>query len=149
MTPGDAILILLRIAHASASLVWLGGGVYFAIGILPLLRSGESLQRSVAFSAQQRFGPWSKDATIVLLGTGMVLMFDRLSSGIGGLTYAVVLGIKVASGAFAFLLLGQRWRQRFATRPRRLSTTSLVLTLGWVAFLLGVGLATYYGRGIA
>ena len=149
MSPGDLLLLLLRLAHASASLIWLGGGVYFTIGILPLLRSGESFQRSAAISAQRHFGDWSKDATLVLLGTGMVLMFDRLSSDVGGLTYAAILGIKVASGICAFLLLGERWRQRVRTGRFRLSTTHLVLILGWTAFLLGVGLATYYGRGLA
>lgn len=149
MSSWKTLTLALRILHASASVVWLGGGVYFAIGVLPLLQSGESLQRSIALSAQRRFGEWSKDAAVILVATGMILMFDRLASGVGGLTYAALLGTKVVCGVLALVMVTERWRRRYRPRRFRLGTTSLVLILGWIAFLLGIGLATYYGRGIA
>lgn len=149
MTINDILLLVLRVAHASAAVVWVGGGVYFTVGILPILRSGEPIHRSVALAAQRGFADWSRDATIVLLATGMILMFDRLSSGVGGLTYAAILGVKVVSAVLAFVAVAGRWHRRMHYQRVGLSTTQIVMILGWTAFLLGVGLAAVYGRGFA
>jgi uncharacterized membrane protein len=85
-----------------------------------------------------------------MLATGVVLGFDRLSSGAGGLLYAVLLGLKVAAAVVAFWLAGLRpARRAYRRRGRRRSMPEIIVALGSLAFVLGVVLASVWGRGLA
>jgi uncharacterized membrane protein len=139
------MLVALRVAHSVAAVVWLGGGVYFVLALRPALQEADSAGQAVVSAAQRAYGEWSKIATIVLLGTGVVLTFERLSDGTGGLTYVALLAAKVVAGVWAFVLVRARIRPR--RRRNQRSSSELILTLGFVAFTLGVILATLYGRG--
>lgn len=144
MTSSDWMLVALRVAHSVAAVVWLGGGVYFVLALRPALQEADSAGRAVVAAAQRAFGKWARIATIVLLGTGVVLTFERLSEGAGGLTYVVFLAAKVIAGVWAFVLVRARVRPR--RRRNQRSSSELILTLGFVAFTLGIVLATVYGR---
>lgn len=133
----SAALITLRVAHALAALVWLGGGVYYVLAIVPARRNGFDSDDAFVARAQQLFGEWAQPATIILVATGVVLMFDRLSSGTGGLTYAVLLAIKVAAAVGAFVLVAGR-------RRVRRSRVELIVTLGLAAYALGVLLSSVW-----
>ena len=145
MTPSDWMLVVLRIAHSLAAVVWLGGGVYFLVALRPAVREADTAGRAIAAAAQQAFGEWGQIATIVLLGSGTVLIFERLSSNQGGWIYVALLVVKIVAALWAFLLVRARVRPR---RRRNWSSSSeLILTLGFVAFTVGVLLASLWGRG--
>jgi uncharacterized membrane protein len=141
----DWLLLALRLAHALAAAVWLGGGVYFLLILRPALRERGDEARSLVGDAQRAFGEWSQVATLTMIATGAVLTFDRLSSGRGGLTYAALLAAKIVAALAAFWLIGLRTTRR--RRTARRSAPELVLTLGLVAFVLGVALSSVYGPG--
>jgi uncharacterized membrane protein len=150
VSAGDWFLLGLRLAHGLAAMLWLGGGVYFLLALRPALRAGEDGARALVTAAQRAFGEWAQAATVVMLASGAVLSFDRLSSGRGGLTYALVLAVKVASAIVAFWLVGIRPRRRATGQARAArSRPELVAALGLLAFVLGVALSTVYGRGPA
>lgn len=145
MTPSDWMLVVLRVAHSLAAVVWLGGGVYFFVALRPAAREADSAGRAIISAAQQAFGEWSQIATVVLLGSGTILVFERLSTNQGGWTYVVLLVLKIVAALWAFLLVRARVRPR---RKRNWSSSSeLILTLGFVAFTVGVLLASLWGRG--
>lgn len=139
------MLVALRVAHSLAAVVWLGGGVYFVLALRPALQEADSAGQALVAAAQRAYGEWAQVATIVLLGSGVVLTFERLSDGTGGLTYAGLLGAKIVAGLWAFVLVRARVRPR--RRRNQRSSSELILTLGFVAFSLGIVLATLYGRG--
>lgn len=142
------MLVALRLAHSIAAVVWLGGGVYFVIALRPAAREADSAGQSIVAAAQQAFGEWAQIATIVMLGTGAVLVFERLSAGQGGWVYALLLAVKVLAALWAFLLIRGRVRARSGRRRRnQRSRSELILMMGFIAFSLGVLLATLYGRG--
>ncbi len=145
MTPSDWMLVGLRVAHSVAAVVWLSGGVYFVLALRPALQEADSAGQAVVAAAQRAYGEWAGFATIVLLGSGAVLTFERLSDGRGGVTYAALLGAKILAALWAFALVRSRVRSR--RRRNRRSSSELILTLGCVAFTLGIVLATLYGRG--
>ncbi|CAN5499040.1 hypothetical protein BH24CHL1_BH24CHL1_01770 [soil metagenome] len=145
MTSSDWMLVLLRVAHSVAAVVWLGGGVYFFLALRPALQEADSAGQAVAAAAQRAYGEWAQIATIVLLGSGVVLTFERLSDNTGGLTYVALLAAKVLAGVWAFALVRVRLRSR--RRRNQRSSSELILMLGFVAFTLGIVLATLYGRG--
>lgn len=140
------MLVILRVAHGAAAVVWLGGGVYFALALRPAFQEADSAGQAVLAAAQRAYGEWAQFATIVLLATGVVLTFERLSDGAGGLTYAVLLAGKILAALWAFVLV--RVRVRRGKRRNQRYHSELILTLGFIAFTLGIVLATLYGRGI-
>jgi len=139
------MLVALRVAHSVAAVVWLGGGVYFLVALRPAAREADSAGQAVVAAAQKAYAEWGQIATIVLLGSGTVLIFERLSSAQGGWIYVVLLVIKVLAAVWAFVLV--RTRVRAIRRRNGRASSELIITLGFVAFVTGVLLATVYGRG--
>ena len=148
MSVANWLLLSLRIAHALASTVWLGGGVYYLLALRPATRAADhDGARALTAQAQRSFVEWAHVTTIVMVATGAVLGFDRLAGDAEGLTYAVLLALKVAAAVGAFWLAGVRPR-RLAARRKRRATTETIVALGLFAYVVGVALATIYGRGM-
>lgn len=149
MSATDWFLLALRLAHAIAATVWIGGGVYFLLAVRPVLSDADDPLRSLASEFQRRFGEWAEVATVVMLATGVVLGFDRLSVGHGGLLYAVLLGLKVVAALVAFWLAGVRpVRRKVRRAARRRAAPEVIVAAGMLAFVLGVILASVWGRGL-
>lgn len=143
--------LLLRVAHALAAVVWLGGGAYYVLALRPQLRGADEETRAVARQAQREFGEWASVATLILVATGVLLMFDRLTDGRGTLAYVLLLAVKVAAALAAFWLAGSFGRRRGPRRAARalpIERSWLILVLGTVAFVIGVALASLYPSGI-
>lgn len=149
--------LLLRLAHAISAAAWLGGGAYYVIALRPHLRTADESARAVAREAQREFGRWATLATLIMIGSGVVLMYDQLSGGRGSLVYVILLVIKVGAAAAAFRLSGAFSRRRVAPvrtrakvqpRPTWIDRAWLILWLGTLAFVLGVALSVFYPSGI-
>ncbi len=143
--------MLLRLAHAVAAALWLGGGAYYVLALRPALRSADPATREVGRVAQAEFGEWASVATIVLIATGVVMTFDRLTNGQGTTVYVILLGIKIVAAIAAFWLTGTFVRNA-RSRPRGtrsvLNRSWVILTLGTVAFVVGIALSVVYPTGI-
>jgi uncharacterized membrane protein len=138
-------LVGLRVAHALAAMAWLGGGVYYLLALRPAGRSIGASAADVTGAAQRAFGEWAQIATVVMLGTGAVLMFERLSDGDGGITYAALLAGKVVAALAAFWFAGVRPVRRSRRRaPSRRVAPELIVALGTIAFVLGVILSSVF-----
>lgn len=148
MSATEAFLLLLRLAHAFAAAVWLGGGVYYLVALRPAMRESAEPPRAFVAAAQSLYGEWARVTTIVMLATGIILTFDRLANAGGGLQYAVALAVKIVVALAAFWLAGLRPGRRRRSRPARRSRPEVILALGAVAFGVGVVLASIYGQGL-
>lgn len=146
--------ILLRVAHAIAAAVWLGGGVYYLLALRPQLRNSDDEIRAFARNVQREFGEWASVSTLIMITTGVVLMFDRLADGRGTVAYVLLLGVKVAAALVAFWLARSFRRrkrpkaQAAAGRASLIDRSRLMLSLGAIAFILGIILSSLYSTGI-
>ncbi len=143
--------VLLRLAHAIAAALWLGGGAYYVLALRPALRSVDPEARAVGQAAQAEFGEWASVATIILIATGVVMTFDKLTNGRGTTVYVILLGVKIVAAVAAFWLTGtfvQSARKRRPKRSTLLNRSWVVLTLGTLAFVIGVVLSVLYPTGI-
>lgn len=149
--------LLLRLTHALAAAAWLGGGVYYVLALRPQMRQADEEARALARAAQREFGRWSSMAAFLMVGSGVVMMWDGLADGRGTIAYVVLLAVKVAAAAVAFWLAGsfvRSWRtvplpgRKVPRQPSRFDRAWLILMLGSVAFLLGVILSSVYPTGI-
>ena len=143
--------VLLRLAHAVAAALWLGGGAYYVLALRPALRSADPEARGVGQAAQAEFGEWASVATIILIATGVLLSFDKLTNGRGTSVYVILLGVKIVAALAAFWLTGTFVRTARTRRSKRstvLNRSWIVLTLGTVAFVIGIVLSVLYPTGI-
>lgn len=144
MPAGDWFLVALRVTHALAAMVWLGGGVYFMLAVRPASRDIAEPPRAFISATQGYFGEWARMATMVMVVTGGVLVFDRLSDGSANLTYVALMGAKILAALVAFWMASVRPGRRAARGSSR-SRPEWIVMLGFVAFAIGVGLSSVYG----
>ena len=141
MEAGDWFRVGLRLAHALAAMVWLGGGVYYLLALRPAGREADEPPRAFISAAQGYFGEWAQVAAMVMVVTGGVLVVDRLANGNAGLTYIALMAVKIVAALAAFWLAG--------IRPRRLTgrraASEVIVALGLLAFGIGVALSSVYG----
>jgi putative copper export protein len=139
--------IVLRVVHAVAAMVWLGGGLYYMLAVRPLRRRSGPEALDMAQRAQEGFRRWSTAATALLVGSGVALMFDRLADGRGTAGYVTLLAVKVVAGGVALWLAGSlRPRRAGRARSARWAFGSgwVILVLGTIAYVLGVLLSVLY-----
>ena len=144
MSVSDGFLLFLRVAHAIAAALWLGGGVYYLVIVRPAIRASSLPPGDALLATRQSFGELARTSTLVMVATGAVLMFDRLATDGEGVIYAALLAAKIAAAIGAFWLVSRRPGRRGGRTSRR--TSELVLSLGMIAFVLGVVLASVFGR---
>lgn len=134
--PAESLLVLLRWLHAVASIVFLGWSAVLWLDGPP---------RDDTTAARQRFKEVTELSLLVLLASGAVLTFDRLSHGAGGL-YAVILALKVICAVIAY---------QFAFRWRRVGLPvggldgRIVLISGAATVLLAAALKGVFEIGIS
>ncbi len=145
MPAGDWFLLSLRVAHALSAKLWGGGGLYFLLVVRPSSRDSDESPAAFISSMHQRFGEWAQVATMAMLVTGGILVFDRLSNGNAGLTYVVLMSMKIVAALVAFWLAGVRPARRTVGRTRRRTSPEMIVALGTVAFVVGVGVSSVYG----
>jgi len=139
-------LVGLRLVHAAAAVVWLGGGVYYLVAMRPALRESDDPPAAFVAASQRQFGEWARVCTLAMLATGVVLSFERLSGTDGGIGYIALLAAKVLAALAAFWLAGFRPRRRGAGAARGpRSKPELVATLGFFAFAAGIVLSSAWG----
>ncbi|MEX2425146.1 MAG: hypothetical protein WD401_00110 [Thermomicrobiaceae bacterium] len=148
MDIAEAGQIILRLAHGLAAAIWVGGGAYYLLAVRPNVRSRDDEEsRALSAAIQREFGEWASVATIVMVASGVILMFERLSGGQGTVVYLAILAAKIVAAVIAFWMAGVL-RPRSARSSRRRTGTLdrawLILAFSALAFLLGALLTTVY-----
>lgn len=142
MDTGALLRVLLLWTHALAAVAWVGGSIFYALVVRPVL---EDVQQSAKQRMALRFRGLVDVCAFALVITGAVITFDRLSRPGLGVAYVVVLGLKIALAVWMFALARDlALRRRASSRPRGIAAGNLVLTLGVLIFLLAEVLRLLY-----
>lgn len=150
MDIAEAGQVVLRLAHGLAAAIWVGGGFYYVLAVRPRVRAANDDQsRALSSAIQREFGEWASVATIIMIASGVILMFERLSGGQGTTVYVGLLVIKIVAAVAAFWMAGvlkppARGDHRRRSRTGTLDTAWLILGLSAAAFLIGALLTTLY-----
>jgi putative copper export protein len=143
---------LMRVAHLLAAGTWIGGSIVYLLVIGPGLRLAKAAPE-VGAQVARLFRQLVNVCIGVLVATGIFLMFDRLTSVEVGITYVVVLALKVATAIAMFLLalyVAQEARRRPDRRGRLWNLAPrYILALGILTFLLGATLVQIYESSLA
>ena len=114
MTSGEVFLLVMRWLHLVSAALWVGGSAFFLLVLRPQLRANPDAPGILAGVATE-FRSLVNLSIAVLIATGAVLAFDRLTSDATGAPYAVTLAVKSALTVWMFLLV-QMERRRSRTR---------------------------------
>ena len=138
--------------------------MFYLFVLRPALRRSEDQGREVNRHTAAEFRVLVDVCFFVLVVTGISLTFDRLSEGVTGPAYAIVLGIKVALSIWMFVLARSHRRRNalleayrrqqkpptgaFAKIVRALSGYNTIIVLGVIVFLLADILKVIYEAAI-
>ena len=151
----DAILLIIRWAHALAAVTWIGGSLFMLLAARPALRSPELRSRNadglVSRVLAAEFRPIVVTAIAVLIVTGVILTVDRLTSDAAGIAYTGVLVAKIALAVYAFAVAWMLPRRRGNDTSgigRALSGPAALTIVGVMVIGLADALAWLFERGL-
>ena len=159
MSASDAFLLVVRWLHLVAAAAWVGGSLFYLLVLRPSLRRAPDSSGILSAAAATEFRAVVDTAIFVLLATGIVLTFNRLSPGVAGVPYVATLGVKIGLSVLMFALaLGRRKRSpmmdayaphseapgRLAKTLRVVSGYNALVILGIVIFLVSDLLKVLY-----
>ena len=151
MSINDILFLAMRWIHNIAAVAWVGGGIYYLLIIRPRIKR----------TPQEKLYPSDDYLSLVntafgiLLVTGIVLAFHRVTSGFIGVPYIVVLAVKILLAFCMFYLvrfLPNRRRKDARTPTRRwlpaISNATVVVILGVIVLLLADILSSLVEQGL-
>ena len=152
MSVSDVFLLVVRWAHLVSAAAWVGGSLFYLLVLRPALRRSPESSGVVNLAAASEFRALVDTSIFVLLATGVILTFDRLTPGVVGVPYVVTLSVKIALSVWMFALARDRRRRtplleayrepsppattRLQKVARGVSGYNAVVILGIVVFLL-------------
>ncbi|MEX2598656.1 MAG: CopD family protein [Dehalococcoidia bacterium] len=141
----DAFLLLIRWIHIIAAAIWVGGGIFYWVVVMPAVR-GEGIPDSTRRFMGSEFGQVVTLCMWALVITGGILAFTQLSQAGATTAYGAVLAAKVALSAWMFFVALNRGRRATAASPnfagkaratlRALGHINMTVVLGLIVFFL-------------
>ena len=160
MTFNEAFLLVVRWVHLTASVAWVGGSIFYLFVLRPALRRSSDTGREVNRYTAAEFKVLVDVCFFLIVVTGISLTFDRLSQGVTGTNYVIVLAIKIVLSIWMFVLASRRRRRtelseayRQRSEPptgrlhralRAISGYNTIVILGVAVFLLADLLKVLY-----
>ena len=160
MTLNEVFLLIVRWVHLTASVAWIGGSIFYLFVLRPALRRSADTGREVNRYTAAEFKVLVDVCFFLIVVTGISLTFDRLSQGVTGPAYALVLAVKVVLSIWMFVLASRRRRRtelseayRESAEPpagrlhralRAVSGYNTIIILGVIVFLLADLLKVMY-----
>ena len=103
---GEIFLVIVLWLHLLAAAAWVGGAIFYLLVLAPALRMTPDIPRMLSTIIGVEFRTIVATSIIVLVDTGVVLAFNRLTEV--ELAYTLALGFKVVLSIWMFLLVRDR-----------------------------------------
>jgi putative copper export protein len=151
------LILIAGWAHAVAATAWVGGSIFFALVLRPVLAADSDLAARISSQVGSIYRELIDASVIVLVVSGIALMFDRLTGNDASAVYFAVLAVKVGIGLWMFYAV---WRLRktgwrpgpgngLSSRISSLLGYNAVMAGGIIVFLLAGLLRQLYESAIA
>jgi uncharacterized membrane protein len=152
MDTGDVFLLIIRWLHVASAAAWVGGSIFYLLVLRPAIRSSTGSHGPLLSAAGNEFRTLVNTCIAVLVATGAILAFDRLTENIVGSPYAITLAIKSVLSVWMYMQVqSERRRSEFLgalakgeepprgklrTAVRSVSGYNALVIVGIVVFLL-------------
>ena len=117
MSVTEVFLLIIRWLHNIAAITWIGGSLFYWLVLRPNYKKTNSNNDVLNILVIKQFKGFVDTSILVLLVTGIIMTFDRLTDGFIGVPYAATLGIKFLLALWMFYIV-------LSKRQRLLSTTN-------------------------
>ncbi len=156
----EILLLIIRWLHAIAAVAWVGGTIFYLLILRPHLRTSLKDSQESAQAIAQEFRGLVTTSIGILIVTGAILAFSRLTAGVVGIPYVVVLSIKVPLAFYMFYLVRFLRRKSYPQQQtsatvrglrylsRALTGTAAILVLGITVVLLSDLLKVLFEKGL-
>ena len=165
MSTGEIFLVLVRWFHFISASAWLGGGLFYILVLNPTLNNLGKHKEIIGAKFSIEFRTLVDTCMFVLLLSGAILTFNRLTPNVIGTDYGIVLAMKLLLAVWMFMLARGRRRKTYSTNnPREsdimesgsmtrrfiqfLSSANMIVLLGIIVFLLSDILNALYEQSI-
>ena len=164
MHTSDVFLLIVRWLHLISASLWIGGGLFYLLVLKPVMKLNQSFTKTVDSDVAAEFKSLVDTAILVLLVTGIILTFNRLTPSIVGVEYVLVLGAKIAISIFMFTTSLRRRKRtiladynhespenqtRLSGILRLVSGYNALVILGIIVFLISDLLKIMYESALA
>ncbi len=163
MSVGDGFLLVVRWLHLVAAAAWVGGSIFYLLIVRPAVRRSSEPPRQPPLLdsiASAEFRGLVDVCIMVLVASGVILSFERLTGSVADVPFVVTLGVKTALSLWMFYIsLSLRRRRAFGPTvaqenpafpfltgwmTRLVTRYNLIIALGIVVFLLSDLLKVLY-----
>ena len=117
MSSADVFLLVVRWLHLVSAAAWVGGSLFYLVVLRPALRRSPESPRAIQVASASEFGTIVDICIFVLVATGIILAFNRLTEDAIGVPYVTILGVKIALSAWMFVLALDRRRRAGTAYP--------------------------------
>ncbi len=162
MNVTDILVLIIRWLHAIAAVAWVGGGIFYLLVLRPHLRIPLDIDDGSTQAIAREFRGLVTTAIGILIITGVIMSFNRLTSDAIGTAYIIVLAIKVALSLYMFYLVRFLRRGSYPQQPSpsarargvryfslAMTSTTAIMVIGIIVFLLADILKVLFEIGLA
>lgn len=134
-------MVLVRYAHGIAAIAWVGGSIFHALILRPLTAAQPEKMNSAMSLIAPAYREIIDIAVVTLIVSGIILMFSRIQGNEATVSWAIVLGVKIALALWMFYIVWHRRRMSAEETVREGAASKLlgynaILALGLIVFLL-------------
>ena len=123
-------MLIVRWLHLVSAAAWVGGSVFYLIVLRPALRRSPEGSRLINAAAAAEFRALVETCIYVLIATGVILSLHRLTPGVVGAPYVIVLGTKIALSVWMFALAWTRRKRTSVSEAFREEQATPISALG-------------------
>lgn len=161
----EVFLLLIRWIHAMAAVIWVGGSLFFVLVVRPRNNSGSGGISAMSSESLDQFRGLVDSCIAVLVVTGTILLFNRITDVSASSVYMITVTIKIGISLWMIAIARRRWRGRRSTNnepPRMLvwhkrviaraaglmSGINMTIILGVTVFFISDLLAFIFEQGL-
>ena len=116
MTISDILILLIRWLHLTSSSAWIGGGIFYILILQPLINKNPQAFISLKSSTGRAFQSLSNICIIVMIATGAIMGFDRLTESVTDISYAITLSVKVVLSIWIIIQMQMLRRKKMISK---------------------------------
>ncbi|KAA1296491.1 MAG: hypothetical protein EGP08_00965 [SAR202 cluster bacterium] len=139
--------IAVRWAHFISASAWIGGGIFWLVVLRPAVKNDKSDDSRINKNVSSEFRSLVDTCLFVLLATGAVMTFDRLTPGTLGVSYLIVLGVKLSMVAVMFYMVRAKrqtaWDYKSLRNIRKNPKGSIFRVIAGYNLIIVLGLSVY------
>ena len=137
----------MRWAHFISASAWIGGGIFWLVVLRPAVKNDKSDDSRINKNVSSEFRSLVDTCLFVLLATGAVMTFDRLTPGTLGVSYLIVLGVKLSMVAVMFYMVRDKrqtaWDYKSLRNIRKNPKGSIFRVIAGYNLIIVLGLSVY------